>query len=113
LNENDNIFAGLCYIFGWIVALIVLLVMKPMSPWMRFHAIQSLAWSVVVYAVTMVLMMISIVLMIVIIGFFCMMFVFMLSLAASAYSIVIGILCFMSKDHRIPVIADWVEKTFV
>lgn len=112
-NENDNMLAGCCYLIGWIVALVVLLAVKPLSPWLRFHAIQSIAFGVVFGGAIMVLFMITFMLMFVLIGFLCLPFLFLLIMCVWAYNLIIAIMCFTNKDHRIPIIADWVEKNFI
>ena len=112
-EENDKILAGCCYLFGWIVSIIVLIAVKPLSPWLKFHAIQSLVFGVIVGGVIMILAMMSFVLMLILIGFVCFMFVMMLAMAVWAYNLFIAFMCFTDKDHRIPVIGDWVEKNFI
>ncbi len=104
-NENDKILAGLCYIFGWIISLVSLLAIKPLSPYLRFHAIQSLG----IHIVYMVLAMLTSVLMMVFIGI-CL-FPFMIALGI--YALIIGILILTGKDHRVPWLADYVEENYV
>jgi uncharacterized membrane protein len=112
-KENDNILACLSYIFGFIVGLIILLVVKPMSPWLRFHLIQSMTLSVILVGAYVILSTISGALVVVLIGLICLPLVQLFFLAGWIYMIIIGIMCFSWKDHRVPYIADWVEKTFV
>jgi uncharacterized membrane protein len=104
-GENDKIIAGLAYIFGWIVSLIALLAIKPLSPYLRFHAIQALG----IHIVYMVLAMVMGVTMMVFIGICLLPFV----MALGIYVLVIGIMVLTGSDHRIPWLANYVEENYV
>jgi uncharacterized membrane protein len=103
-NSNDDIMAGLCY-FTWIVGLISLLAIKPLSPYLRFHAVQSIG----LFIITMIFSTISSLLLIVFIGLCLLPF----ALALSIYALVIMIVVLTGHDHRIPYLADYVERTYV
>jgi len=103
-GENDKILAALGYPIP-LVAIIALFAVKPLSPFLRFHAIQALSLGVVIWG----LMMIAGALSAVLIGLCLMPLVFILWV----YAWVIAVILFTDKDHRVPMIADWVEKTFV
>lgn len=104
-GANDQILAGLCYIFGWIVALICLLAIKPLSPYLRFHACQALGLQVVYivgYLVTVILMFVFI-------GFLLLPFL----LGFSIYVLIVGIIILTGGDHRVPMLGDYVEENYV
>jgi uncharacterized membrane protein len=113
LNEYDNIIAGVCYIFGWIASIIVLLAVKPTSPWLRFHAIQALFLSAALWAVAIFLNFIGIAFYLLPVRFCFGYLLNLLILAIFVYLIVIAVFCFLEKDHRVPVLGDWVEKNWV
>lgn len=104
-GENDKIIAGLCYIFGWIVSLVALLAIKPLSPYLRFHAIQALGIQVV-YMILAVFMSIT---MMFFVGFCLLPFV----LGLGIYALVIGIIVLTGGDHRVPWLGNYVEENFV
>ena len=104
-NENDKILAGLCYIIGWIISLVALLAIKPLSPYLRFHAIQALG----LHIAYMVFASIASVLMIALIGFCLLPF----ALALYVYALIIGVLVLTGKDHRVPWLADYVEENYM
>lgn len=113
LNENDNIFAGLCYIFGWIASIIVLLAVKPVSPWLRFHAIQGAVLSAIMWGIAIFLNFIGIMFFFLPVKFCFGYLLNLVILAIFIYLVVIGVFCFLEKDHRVPVLGDWVERNWV
>jgi len=104
-GDNDKILGGLCYIFGWIVSLIILLGVKPLSPFLRFHAIQALGLHIVI----VVSLIITYVLILFFIGFCLLPFVFALAI----YQFVIGIIIFTGSDHRVPWLGNYVEENYI
>jgi uncharacterized membrane protein len=104
-NDNDKLLAGLSYILGWIVALISLLAIKPLSPYLRFHAIQALGLHIAMYIIYVA----ASILMMVFIGLCLLPF----AMGLGIYALVIGILVLTGKDHRVPWLADYVEENFV
>ena len=98
-GNNDNLFAGLCYLFGWIVSLVVLLAVKPQSPWLRFHAIQAIGLHIVI-TVAYVFFMLP-----------CLGYAMMMALII--VNLIFAIRCFMGSDTRIPFVADLIEKNFI
>lgn len=103
-GENDKLLAGLSY-FTWIAALIALVAIKPLSPYLRFHAIQAIGLQIV----AMVFYMMSVFLIFFFIGLCLLPFVF----AMSIYMIVIMIIVLTGGDHRVPFLADYVEENYV
>ncbi|MDD5318034.1 MAG: DUF4870 domain-containing protein [Candidatus ainarchaeum sp.] len=57
---QNNIFAGLSYLLGWIVALIVFVVAKD-DKFARFHALQSILWTVVYFVAAMASLIVAVV----------------------------------------------------
>jgi len=57
---QNNIFAGLSYLLGWIVALIVFVVAKD-DKFARFHALQSILWTVVYFVAAMASLIVALV----------------------------------------------------
>jgi len=90
---------------GWIMPLIVLLVVKPMSPWLRFHTIQALVLNIVVGGSWIL----ALVLTSVFIGLCFLPFI----VALAIYGVIIGIFAFTGKDHRVPIIGNWVEENWI
>jgi uncharacterized membrane protein len=103
-NENDNILAGLSYL-TWIVALVGLIAIKPLSPYLRFHAIQAIGLAIVSFTLSMVM---AITLM-----FFIGLCLLPFALALYVYKIVIMIIVLTGKDHRVPFLADYIEEHYV
>jgi len=103
-GENDKILAAIGYPIP-LVALIALLAVKPLSPYLRFHSIQALGLGIA----AMVLWIVGGALTAVFIGCLIAPIGFLIWI----YALVIMIMIFTDKDHRVPMIADWVEKTFV
>jgi uncharacterized membrane protein len=104
-GENDKLLAGLSYILGWIVSVIALVAIKPLSPYLRFHAIQALGIQiilVILYVLTTVGSM-----------FFVGLCLLPFVLGLGVYSLVIGIMVLMGNDHRVPILANYVEENFV
>lgn len=101
---NDKVLAALGYPFP-IVALIALLAVKPLSPYLRFHSIQALGLGIATY----VLWMVGIVLTSFLIG--CL--ILPVAMLLWIYSLVIMIIILTGKDHRIPWLGDYVESHYV
>jgi len=95
------------------VAVVALVGIKPLSPWLKFHAIQALVLSITYMVAFFVLFFITMMLMIVLIGILCMPILMLLAMGFFVYNLIIAIMCFTWKDHRVPVVGDWVEKTFI
>jgi len=95
-GENDNLLGGLCY-FSWFVSLIVLLAIKPLSPYLRFHAVQALGLQIVYMVAVMILVFIC----------FPLAFVFL------GYLIFIMITVMTGRDYRVPYLANYVEENYV
>ncbi len=104
-GDNDKLLAGLSYIFGWIVSLIVLLAIKPLSPYLRFHAIQALG----LHIILMILYFIVSIGSMFIVGLCFLPFALLLGV----YALVIGIIVLTGSDHRVPILANYVEESFV
>lgn len=104
-GENDKILGGLCYIFGWIVSLIVLIAIKPCSPFLRFHALQALGLSIITMALSMVVSIGSMF----IVGLCFLPFL----MAIGVYALIIGIMVLIGNDHRVPMLGDYIESNFV
>lgn len=104
-NENDRLMGGLCYIFGWIVSVISLVAIKPLSPFLRFHAIQALG----LHLVALVLAMLMSFGIMFVVGFCLMPFVMGLSI----YHLIIGIIVLMGNDHCVPWLGNYVEENYI
>lgn len=103
-GDNDKLLAALGYPI-WIVALVALFAIKPLSPYLRFHAIQALGLNIIY----VVLWIVSMVLASFIIGFCLMPF----ALGLWIYAIIIAVMLFTGKDHRIWKLGDYVEENYV
>jgi uncharacterized membrane protein len=109
-GENDKVLAGLCYIFGWILSLVVILAIKPCSPYLRFHALQALGLHLVNMIVGTVLSFALVFAMV----FFCLLPIIMaLLFVIPTYTLVVGILILLDNDHRTPLLGDYIEENFV
>jgi uncharacterized membrane protein len=104
-GENDKLLAGLSYILGWIVSLISLVAIKPLSPYLRFHAIQALGIQIII----MILSVMTSIGSMFIIGICLLPFL----LGIAFYTLVIGIIVLTGGDHRVPWLGDYVEENFV
>lgn len=104
-GTNDQLLAGLCYILGWVVSLVVLLAVKPLSPFLRFHAIQALGLQIV----AMVASFVVTALMFVLIG----LLLLPLLIGLSFYILIVGIIVITGGDHRVYYLADYVEENYV
>jgi uncharacterized membrane protein len=103
-NENDNILAGLSYL-TWIVALVALIAIKPLSPYLRFHACQAIGLAIVGFGLGVIMGAT--------IMFFIGLCLLPFSMALGIYMLVIMIIVLTGKDHRVPLLADYVEEKFV
>ena len=91
VNSDDKLFAALCYIFFPIVSIIVFLMEdKKARPYIRYHAVQSLAAGVVLYVLAVVT-----------IGCGSILLIAMLYFAYKAYQ---------GEPFTIPVITDFIKK---
>ncbi len=104
-GENDKLLAGLSYILGWIVSVIALVAIKPLSPYLRFHAIQALGLQIIIMILSVLLSIGAMF----IVGL-CLL-PFLIGLAI--YTLVIGIIILTGGDHRVPWLGDYVEENFV
>jgi uncharacterized membrane protein len=57
---QENLAGALCYLFGWVTGLIFFLV-EPKNKFVRFHAVQSIALTVVLMVVYFILFLIPII----------------------------------------------------
>ncbi len=104
-GENDKLLAGLSYILGWIVSVIALVAIKPLSPYLRFHAIQALGIQIIIMILSVLLSIGAMF----IVGLCLLPFVMGLAI----YTLVIGIIVLTGGDHRVPWLGDYVEENFV
>jgi uncharacterized membrane protein len=104
-GDNDKLLAGLCYILGWIVSVIALLAIKPLSPYLRFHAIQALGLQIIM----IVLYVLASIGSMFIVGLCLIPF----ALGIWIYAVVIGVIVLTGGDHRIPWLGNYVEENFV
>lgn len=98
---NDNVAIGLIYLFSWISGLIFLL-NEPQDREIRFHAMQSICYGVVVWAVSVLVWFIGGV---PLVGWV----LRLLSSGLGLASIIISIMAFTGKYVRIPFIAEFAE----
>ncbi len=97
---QENVEGLLCYLVGWITGL-VFLVLEKDNKFVRFHAVQSIAISVVLMVVYFILGMIPI------IGWIIMPFV---GIASLILWIVLMLKAYQGKMYKLPVIGDFAEK---
>ena len=57
---KENIAGALCYLFGWVTG-VIFYIIEPKSKFVRFHAVQSIAMSVVLMVIYFVLMFIPVI----------------------------------------------------
>jgi uncharacterized membrane protein len=104
-GDNDKLLAGLSYIFGLVVSLVALFAIKPLSPYLRFHAIQALGIHIVYMAIAMVMG----VTMMFIVGICLLPFV----MGIGIYALIIGVMVLTGGDHRVPWLGNYVEENYV
>ena len=130
-GENDRLWAGACYVaplalsmmgvhyLSWMVNIVALVGVRPLSPWLRFHAIQSLVLSLItlgIYVVGVFVLLVAYILIFVMVGIIFIpvaVLILMIAMSVSIDSLVIGIMVFSETDHRVPFLADWVERNYV
>lgn len=97
ITSDDKLWALLAYLISPLFPLIILLMdEKRNRPFLKRHAVQALAWSIVVGVLSGVLA-------IVIIGFF-------IAVAGAVFSIIWAIKAYNGEEVTIPVITDFVKK---
>lgn len=92
-----NVFSGFG---GIIVALIIWLVKKNESPWVGFQALQSFIYQVIAGSALVVIWAISLALMMIIVGFLCLPFALLLTLATLIYALYGAYRCYQGYDFR-------------
>lgn len=97
---QPNFVALLSYVFGIISGLIFFLVEKE-SQFVKFHAMQSICFSVAVFVLSFVLMFIPVLGRVVL---------FVLQLAALVFWIICMVQAYQGKWYRVPVIGDFAAK---
>lgn len=97
---QENVEGLLCYLFGWITGLIFFLIEKD-SKFVRFHAMQSIAVSVVLMVIYFILGVIPI------IGWIIMPIV---GIAAFIIWILLLVKAYQGKLFKLPVIGDFAAK---
>jgi uncharacterized membrane protein len=97
---KPNVAGLLCYLFGWISGLIFLLIEKE-SKFVRFHAIQSIAASVVFFVVYLILWFIPVIGWIINIFLAIGMFILWIMLMYKAYQ---------GKKLKLPIVGNFAEK---
>ena len=107
-SDDEKMKGALAYVLGFITGIIVLLIGGD-SKFLKFHAWQSIIGSI---AIGIVYFIISVIISAITLGFgaLCMPF---LGLIVWIYFLYGAYMVYSGKDFKIPVIADFVEKTFV
>ena len=99
LGIEENIAGLLCYVLGFITG-IVFLVLEKDNKFVRFHAMQSLATFVVLYAISIVVGMIA--------------FIGILSILINILGLILWLLlmykAFNGERFKLPVVGDFAEK---
>ena len=97
---QPNFAALLSYVFGVITGLIFFLVEKE-SPFVKFHAMQSICFSVAVFVLSVVLMFIPV------LGWFVLM---LLQIAVFVFWIICMVQAYQGKLYKLPVVGDFAAK---
>jgi len=97
---QENVEGLLCYLGGWITGIIFFIIEKE-NKIVRFHAVQSIAISVVLMVVYFILGLIPI------IGWIIMPFV---GIASFILWIILMLKAYQGKMYKLPVIGDFAEK---
>ena len=107
-SDDEKMKGALAYVLGFITGIIVLLIGGD-SKFLKFHAWQSIIGSIVIGIVYFI---ISVIISAITLGIgaICMPF---LGLIVWIYFLYGAYMVYSGKDFKIPVIADFVEKTFV
>jgi len=116
---DENVAALLSYVFGWISGLIFFLIEKD-SRLVRFHAMQSLLFNVLVAIVAIVLWVVMFVLLLVstqlpgIVGTLLSLLVTLVWIVFSVGILIAWIMClikaFQSQYFKLPIIGNFAEK---
>jgi uncharacterized membrane protein len=116
---DENVAALLSYILGWVSGLIFFLIEKD-SKLVRFHAMQSILFNVLVLVVAIVLWIVFGVLVVILsqianaIGALVGLLAFLLWAAFAIIALIAWILCmvraYQGKFFKLPVIGDFAEK---
>ncbi len=107
-REDEKMKGALAYVLGLLTGIIVLLIGGD-SKFLKFHAWQSIVGSI---AIGIVYFIVSIIISAVTLGFGALCTPF-LGLAVWLYFLYGAYMVYSGKDFRMPVIADFVEKTFI
>jgi len=98
ITDDDKLWSLLCYIFMPLISLIMLLLEdKKNRKFIKFHAIQSLAYGVVSYVISGILAPV--------VGIGC-----FVAIAAWGYAIYLGIKAFNGEYVEIPFLTDFCKK---
>ncbi len=105
---EENVAGLLCYILGWITGLVFLLIDK--RPFVRFHAAQSIAFSIALFVVYMALFIVFIVLHAIHIYFLGLIIYPVMWLAIFALWVFLMYKAYQHEKFKLPIIGDMVEK---
>jgi uncharacterized membrane protein len=97
---QENIAGLLCYLFGWVTG-IIFYIIEPKNKFVRFHAVQSIALTVVLMVIYFILFIIPVIGWIIsgLLGFaFFFLWIFLMYQA------------YKGKMYKLPVIGDFAEK---
>ncbi len=112
-SNNDSVLAGLCYLGLMVIAIptiIILLMKKDESPFIKFHAIQAIGFTVLNVVINIGFSILS---QIPVLGFMAAIGGGLISLGVFLYWIYLVVMAFMGKDPRIPLLADFVNDNFM
>jgi len=104
---DENVAGLLCYILGWVTGLIFLLIDK--RPFVKFHAAQSIAMSIGVFALYFVLAIFMGLLHVVHLGLLAFMLYPLLGLALFVLWIFVMYKAYQHEKFKLPIIGDLVE----
>ncbi|MBA2284585.1 MAG: DUF4870 domain-containing protein [Ktedonobacteraceae bacterium] len=112
MGMDANIAAGLSYIVGWVTGLIFFLTEKQ-NRFVRFHAMQSILFSVALTVFYIVLNIVSFALAVTNVPFIGLLFTgagFLVSLGAFVAWIFLLINAFQGKYFKLPVLGNYAER---
>jgi len=112
MGMQANVAAGLSYIFGWVTGLIFYLSEKQNS-FVRFHAMQSILFSVGLIVLYVAVWVLDILFAIANVGILAILFgclFWLVGLAAFVVWIILLINAFQGKKFKLPVIGDYAER---
>ncbi len=90
----------LCYLFGWVTGLIFFLV-EPKNKFVRFHAVQSIALTVVLMVIYIILFIIPV------IGWIISM---LLGIAVFVLWIILMLRAYQGKMYKLPIVGNFAEQ---